>query len=47
MNSPIVFDLVFQFLCLEAGSHIAQATIELSGAKVSLGFLSFLLLPPR
>lgn len=45
MNSPIVFDLVF--LCLEAGSHIAQATIELNGAKVSLGFLSFLPLPPR
>lgn len=47
MNSPTVFDLIFRFLCFEAGSHIAQATMEPNGAKVSLRFLSLLPLPPR
>lgn len=36
MNSPTVFDLIFRFLCFEAGSHTAQATMEPNGAKVSL-----------
>lgn len=45
MNSPIVFDMVVQCLCFE--THIAWATTESNGAKVSLEFLIFLPLPPR
>lgn len=47
MNSLTVFDLIFRIFCFEAGSHIAQATMEPNGAKVSRGFLSLLPLPPR